>query len=54
LPEGSGFCVAYGCNNDLATLERAGKVGLALDQRQRRLGFWKRMVDAVPFLRIFR
>jgi hypothetical protein len=53
LPEGSGFCVACGCNNDLALMERNAKVSFDADKRVQRLGLWKRLGEALPFLRIF-
>jgi len=53
LPEGSGFCVSCGCNNDMALLERQAKVGMDANRRIERLGFWKRLSEALPFLRIF-
>jgi hypothetical protein len=53
LPDGSGFCVSCGHNNDAAMMQRAANVHLAADKRQARLGVWKRIVDALPFLRIF-
>jgi predicted amidophosphoribosyltransferase len=48
LPQASGYCVACGCTNDL---DRLGKTHLAINQRQERSAFWRRIVSAIPFLR---
>ena len=34
-------------------MDRVGKTHLAIDKREQRLGFWKRITDVLPFLRIF-
>jgi hypothetical protein len=53
LTEGSGFCVSCGHNNESAMMDRAANLRFAIDKREARLGFWKRIVDVLPFLRIF-
>jgi hypothetical protein len=53
LPEGSGFCVSCGHTNETAMMQRAANVHMVADKRMGRLRFWKRLADALPFLRIF-
>jgi len=53
LAEGSGFCVSCGHNNEAAMMQRAANVHMAADERIGRARFWKRISDALPFLRIF-